>query len=249
VALRPVWWVLRGYGVYVFILYFMLIGHGRLDDWMVPNTPLEWVAVTAAVIVSAQWGRGMWLPANRLRHVRTVASIIAIISLPFAVGAALSPRVEYVGDEYVPEGLMLDGVQVNNIFAFDSEGNPIDRVQLFTGKGTPLNLYGENGGQVVLTEDGQLVPSQNGGNQEFGLQDDGMRATVPSDDYRGRPVWNVYPLDEADVDIAFGMPDGSTTKRPEPPFQKAPDLDATDPTPSASPGPDSTPQPTTTPAP
>lgn len=132
-------------------------------------------------------------------------------------------------------------MQINNIFAFDADGDPIDRVQLFTGKGTPIDLYGQYGAQTVLTPDGQLVETENGGVQQFGMQDDGLRATIPGEDYRGRPVWNVYPLDETDLDVNSLMPELEDVRRPQPPFQKAPSLGATDATPS--------PSPTETPAP
>lgn len=254
-ALRPVWWVLRGYGIYVVVLTVVItrVGNGgRLDHWMVPDSLLEWAAVAVLAVVSVQWGRGQWLPRNALRHIRTISSVVAFIALVVALPAALTPRVEYVGDEYgLQSGLRLDGVQINNIFAFDTEGNPIDQVQLFTGKGTPIDLYGQNGAQTVLTPDGQIVGSENGGDQQFGMQDDGLRATIPGDDYRGRPVWNVYPLDEADLDPSSLMPELETVKRPEPPFQKAPGIDAVNATPSPTPSPaDGTvPSPTTTPAP
>lgn len=249
-VLRPVWWVLRGYGMYVVVLYIIVLGQPR-EHLMIPDSLVEWSAVAIFAIVSVQWGRGHWLPRNAIRHIRTVASVLALIALVAVLPSALSPRIEYVGDDFVPQGLMLDGVQINNIFAFDAEGNPIDQVQLFTGKGTPVNLYGQYSAQTVLTTDGQIVESENGGNQQFGMQDDGLRATIPGDDYRGRPVWNIYPLDEADVDPTYGQPDLSTIKRPEPPFQKAPSIDATNATPSPTPSPaDGTvPSPTETPAP
>ena len=244
-ALRPVWWVLRAFGLWaVGTLLIALLPpypYGPFAQWAVPSNPLEWLALFGLIVVSVQWGRGRWLPKNRLRHIRTVASILAVLLLPSVFVSMFAPQAEYVADDYVPQGLMLDGVQVMNIFAYDEAGNPIDRVQLFTGKGTPLNLYGEGGGSIALSEgDGEV---------EVGFQNDGMTVTVPAKDYRGKAVWNIYPVDEAELDASTFEPDLSSTKRPEPPFQKAPGLDATDPTPSPSPGPDSTPQPTTTPAP
>jgi len=246
-VLRPVWWVLRGYGIYVVVLAVIItkVGNGgALDHWMIPDTALEWGAVAVLAVVSVQWGRGQWLPKNALRHIRTVSSVVALIALVMTLPAAFTPRVEYVGDEYgLQSGLRLDGVQINNIFAFDAEGNPIDQVQLFTGKGTPLNLYGANGGQVIYTDANVAI--------EVGPQDDGLQVTIPVDDYRGKPIWNIYPLDETDLDIDTYQPDLSTIKRPEPPFQKAPSIDAANPTPSPTPSPadEAAPSPTETPAP
>lgn len=239
VALRPVWWVLRGYGMYVVLLFIVVLGRPRDEFLMLPDSLVEWSAVAVLVVVSVQWGRGQWLPRNALRRIRTLASVLALIALVAVLPTALSPHVEYVDDGYAPQGLLLDGVQINNIFAFDADGNPIDRVQLFTGKGTPLDLYGTAGGQ-------NLISTENGESQ-FGVQDDGMRATIPTEDYRGKPVWNVYPLDEADMDPTTFQPELSTTKRPEPPFAKAPSVESTQETPTPDTG--ATPQPTESPAP
>lgn len=240
IALRPVWWVLRGYGVYVVLLFLITFGRPRNDQLIVPDSFIEWGAVAVLVIVSVQWGRGDWLPGKALRHVRTVASILAVIALIPAIPIALSPRTEYV---YASEsvgipGLALDGVQINNIFAYDADGNPIDHVQLFTGKGTPLNLYGEAGGEILFSEDGEQ--------SEFGIHDTGTHASVPSKDYRGRPVWNIYPLDEAPWDPMTAQPDLDAAEQPAPPFPLAPSIDAAGPTPSPTPTPS---QPVETPAP
>ncbi|WP_341955887.1 hypothetical protein [Microbacterium sp. LWH13-1.2] len=247
-SLRPVWWVLRGIGLYAAVAAIIAIlppftyqPFESYNWWAMPTSPLHWLFIGAFVLVSVQWGRDRWLPKNPLRHVRTLAGILAVIVLPGLVISVLSPRVEHV---YATQpvgiaGLALDGVQINNIFAYDAAGNPIEHVQLFTGKGTPLDLYGTAGGQIAYTEDG--------GEIQFGSQDNGLLTTIPSEDYRGKPVWNVYPLDEAEWDPMTGQPDLSTTKQPAPPFQKAPSIDATGATPA--PETDGVPQPTETPAP
>ncbi|WP_091228293.1 hypothetical protein [Microbacterium sp. 3J1] len=245
-ALRPVWWVLRGIGLYAalaaLIAYLPPFPYPPFQSygmWEMPSSPLHWLALLGFVVVSVQWGRDRWLPRNPLRHVRTVAGILAVLVLPGIVTSLLTPRVEhvYTSDPVGVAGLALDGVQINNIFAFDADGNPIERVQLFTGKGTPLDLYGTGGGQVMYTEDGEAL--------QFGSQDNGQLTTIPSEDYRGKPVWNIYPLDEAEWDPMTGQPDLSTTKHPAPPFLKAPSIDAA----SATPTPTPDPQPTPTPAP
>ena len=251
VALRPVWWVLRAFGIWASIALVIALlppfPYGPSDRWSVPDSPLGWLALLGLVVLSVQWGRGRWLPDNPLRHIRTAASIIALLMLPSVVNGFVTPQVQYIGQDYPQRGLMLDGVQINNIFAYDANGDPIDRVQLFTGKGTPLSLYGADGGQLLLDENGNVVGAESGGRYEFGMQDDGLRATIPTQDYRGRPVWNVYPLDETDMDTLTGMPDTSGAERPKPPFQKAPSVT---PTPAPSTGaPPEGPQPTESPAP
>lgn len=248
IALRPVWWVLRAFGLWaaasLAIALLPPYPYGPLDRWAVPDSPLAWILFAGLVIVSVQWGRGRWLPANRLRHIRTLASIVALLLLPSVAASLFTPQVEYVGESYTPRGLMLDGVQINNIFAYDEDGNPIDRVQLFTGKGTPLDLYGASGGA-------NLFSTEDRGESQFGLHDDGLIATVPVEDYRGKPVWNIYPLDEADIDTDTFQPDTSTITRPEPPFQKAPSIESAQESPAPSPDADDElqPQPTQSPAP
>ncbi|CAH0186775.1 hypothetical protein [Microbacterium foliorum] len=229
IALRPVWWVLRGIAMFALIV-------GTPLGAVMPLAPMSWLIGLALVIVSVQWGRGLWLPQNWLRHMRTVVSVVAVVMLPFVLALTLTPRVEYVGDEYSPQGLMLDGVQINNIFAYDEDGNPIDRVQLFTGKGTPLDLYGASGGA-------NLFSTEDGAESQFGLHDDGLTATVPVEDYRGKPLWNIYPLDETDVDTDTFQPDTSRITRPEPPFTKAPSIESAQESPTPSPQPTETPVP------
>lgn len=210
---------------------------------VLPSSPLGWLPLLALVIVSVQWGRGNWLPGTRLRPVRTVASIVAVLVLPFAMASVMTPPVQYVyeTEEVGQQGLRLDGVQINNIFAYDAEGNPIDRVQLFTGKGTPLNLYGANDTGIMYSA---------GPETAFGMHDNGEWASIPFRDYRGQAVWNIYPLDEARMDTTTGAPKTSTKKHPDPPFQKAPSIMSTDPSPTPTPTPGPTePQPTETPAP
>lgn len=221
VAMRPVWWVLRAYGAYAITLTVMLLGRGRQDDWLLPNSPLEGAALLVFVVVSVQWGRDRWLPKNLLRHMRTIVSIAAVIALPFAIGSLLSPRVEYINSDFPPQGLQLDGVQIGNIFAFDENGDPIEHVQLYTGKGTPLNLYGTSSSGMEI---GQMF-------------DDGETVTIPFRDFRNQPVWNVFPLDEGTLNPNSGEAKKSSIRQPSPPFQRAPGVAATVPTPTPTPAP------------
>lgn len=230
VALRPVWWVLRGFALFFFIKVLV----ANLPPWpyvpyfdqTMPASPLEWLLLAAATMVSIQWGRGLWLPKNPLRHLRTIVSVIAVILLPFAVGSSLTPRIEYIETGgYQPQGLLLDGVQINNIFAYDADGNPIERVQLFTGKGTPIDLYG------------------GAKDTPYGVHDDSETATFPFQDYRGQQIWNIYPLDEASFET--GPPERKAAERPAPPFLRAPSIESLTPSPT----PDPSPEPTATPLP
>jgi len=215
VALRPVWWVLRGVALYVLIANFVLRGDAR--DW----DPFRVAILLALVVLSAQWGRDKWLPRNALRHMRTLVSVIAVLALPFALSSVLVPRVEYVdGGYYEQPGLVLDGTQVGNIFAYDENGDLIESVQLYTDKGTPLNLYGA--GVEDIPEDGW-----------YGyVQDEDGRVRVPFKDARGSEVWNIYPFQEGRVDLNSGKLRISTVDDAPAPFLRAPGLLTPAPTPS-----------------
>ena len=106
VALRPVWWVLRGFAMFVLLT-------GALGSGMMPTSPASWLFAIALIVVSVQWGRGRWLPRNWIRHVRTIVSVVAVAIMPFALASVLTPRVEYVeSGGYMQQGLLLDGVQI-----------------------------------------------------------------------------------------------------------------------------------------
>ncbi|MDP3949316.1 hypothetical protein [Microbacterium sp.] len=221
VALRPVWWVLRGFAIYgVAHALFGSPSFGGSGSVM-PDTLFGWLILLAMILVSVQWGRDRWLPRNALRHVRTVVSVIAVLALPFALSSVLIPRVEYVSDGvYEQPGLLLDGVQVGNVFAYDEDGELIDRVQLYTDRGTPLNLYG-----------GTIEEGVDGTWHGFGWNGD-EPVRVPFRDARDAEVWNIYPLKEGRVDPSTGKIRTSTVKDAPAPFLRAPGLLTPVPTPS-----------------
>lgn len=224
VALRPVWWVLRGFGLFALTALLLGLTGSSHGDWFVPDNLVEWIVLLGIVLVSVQWGRGRWLPQNALRHARTVVSILAVILLPVALGSLLTPRVEYVdGSPFLQPGLLLDGVQVGNIFAYDENGELIESVQLYTDKGTPLDLVGGDVGDIP-----------EGGWFGFVYNDEG-RVRVPFSDARGSDVWNIYPLRTGLVDLSTGKLRASTVKDEVPPFLRAPGLLTPAPTPSAAP--------------
>lgn len=232
VALRPVWWVLRGFAIYgVAHALFGSPSFGGSGSVM-PDTLFGWLILLGMILVSVQWGRDRWLPRNALRHVRTVVSVMAVLALPFALSSVLIPRVEYVSDGvYEQPGLLLDGVQVGNVFAYDENGELIDRVQLYTDRGTPLDLYG-----------GTIEEAVDGTWHGFGWNgDDPVR--VPFRDARDAEVWNIYPLKEGRVDPSTGKIQASTVRDAAAPFLRAPGLLSPSPVPTPTPMPTPTPTP------
>ena len=67
-ALRPLWWLARGFGM--FAVVSVLLGYGiwtmLTQGW--PGTRLlAWILLLLLTVLSVQWGRGRWLPRNALR--------------------------------------------------------------------------------------------------------------------------------------------------------------------------------------
>jgi uncharacterized membrane protein len=242
VSLRPVWWVARGWAVYAVVA--PIFGVGFLTPRMheLSTSPVGGFVLALFVIVSIQWGRGRWMPRTFLRILHTLISIFAVLALPILVSLTVySASIEwqrsqpYIQDAIVP-GLAVDGERVRNIFAYDSEGNPLTDVQLFDQNGRPLTTVGT---QYVdpTTEwdnyfdaDGAPVP---------------VAVTTP-----GRaPAWNIFPLREARIQYdSYGNADVSAATIPNFPFEQVPAVggsSSSDPSPSATP--EVSPAPTPTP--
>ncbi len=112
-----------------------------------------------------------------------VVSVGTIIAAPLIVGWAITAanNLAYWQANFnqAPPTLNIGGTQVDNIFAYDAEGNPIERVQLFDQNGDPLNLTG-----TVTDAD------------FWGVVDGSY--VLPSEDVPGGQGWNVYPLDRVE---------------------------------------------------
>ncbi|GAA5145385.1 hypothetical protein GCM10025768_02550 [Microbacterium pseudoresistens] len=239
IALRPVWWVLRGVGLYVIVAAIFGIRRDSLAGQnSFPMFLVAWALLLLFVVVSVQWGRGRWLPGGAWRHIRTVLSIVAIIALPWGWNAVTAPL--YVSDSAEPgfaPGLTLDGEQVGNLFVYDADGALVSGAQIFTDRGTPLDIFGE---ASAMIDD----------SAESWYWRGGENALIPLRDARGDAVWNVYPLRIAPVDPATGTVDPDAARDATPPFLRAPDRGITAPAPTPVPSPTPTPvaEPTEAPA-
>ena len=236
-VLRPRWWVLRGWVVYA--VAEVVVG-GAIST--IPTDPVRSLVLLAFVILSVQWGRGRWLPWRWLPGFRTVVSVCAVLVLPLvlvltaqqAVNAQASAYVD--SSPYSTPGLLQNGQQVTNVFAFDAAGRPLTDVQLFDQDGRPLNVVNDPANTNYLP---QL--------DAVGEQD----MVVPSLLVPGGSGWNVYPLrlvTSGDIDYTYDQLGQASQEDAAPapiPFaQVQPLVDV----PSAG-EPSSTPSPTTTPAP
>ena len=245
IALRPVWWVLRGLVLAALVVIPAGLGPRTMAGYGgLPAQVFTWALIIAVILVSVQWGRGRWLPRNPLRHIRTVASIIAVLAFPMVfspvlfgfASATMYPQASYVPP---PPGLRLDGEQIDNLFVYDKDGNLINGAQIYTNRGTPVDLFG------TASEDLDSGPGY--------VDSSGESTVVPFRDAQARPVWNVYPLQLGRyTDLNAGTL--TSTTDPVPPFLRAPDralTPAAAPTPGSStpPSPTASPTPTPTPVP
>ena len=177
-VLRPLWWVLRGWAVYV----VAGIAFAQSLDFF-PINPIEGFALVAFVTLSVQWGRGRWLPWRWLSGFRTLVSVCAILALPWLlIGAThqvTSQNNQAYDNSITSPGLVQNGEQVTNVFAYDANGQPLSDVQLFDQHGNPLTVANDSSGTPFLPQ------YDAAGNQS---------RLVPSLAVPGGSGWNVYPL-------------------------------------------------------
>jgi hypothetical protein len=170
-ALRPVWWVLRGAAAYALLASFLGI-----------NGVTFWPIAVAVIVLSVQLGRGRMLGRAWVRWALRAVSAIVIVAAPVMTSWALTAWNDSMYPMYEEtwspaQALSYNGVPIDNVFAYDAAGQPIERVQLFDQAGNPLNLVGDTTAQFWTAQDGSML--------------------VPSDDVPGRAGWNVYPLAHA----------------------------------------------------
>lgn len=205
VSLRPLWWVFRA------AVVTALIVNVTRPGWWTPINGLTVLLGIAALVVSVQFGRGRWLPFAWMRGLLLVVNVILVICTPFMVaGVATAVNNSWYSATYANEpsdlsrsGLLENGNQVANIFAYDAQGNPLTDVQLFDQDGKPLNIAGDP--SAAFSD----------------LQGNGM-LTVPDAEVPGRLGWNVFPLDQVS-DTAIADDGASITSSAhriaaEPPF-------------------------------
>jgi hypothetical protein len=174
-TLRPAWWIVRAWLATWLLAAFL--GETRGFGFALPL----WIPLLGALLVSVQWGRGRWQFAG-LRGVTATGNVIAVLALIPVVASAQSWQESVYDDEdyaYESPGLVFNGQQLTNIFAYDAAGNPLADVQLFDQDGHPLEPFGTEAGDV---------PCGDG---------DCSTVFVPSLLATGRSVYNVFPLKAA----------------------------------------------------
>ena len=196
-VLRPAWWALRGWALYTFIALWI---SRHLE--VLPSNIFAWLFLLAFVAVSVQWGRGLWLPKSWLTPVRSLANTFAIIGLMIIAGSGLAASpTDATYDSQYTYGLWYDGEQIQNIFAYDAAGHPLEFVQLYTDRGEPLTTLGARGDEFSWMH----------------YTDDGSRLVQPVSD-AGSTAWNVFPL--YSLAPQFGVGQGKE-QLPQLPFEQA----------------------------
>lgn len=189
VSLRPLWWVLRA--VIVAWVALNILNHPLVNG--LPVSPLSILFTLGLIVVSVQWGRGRWLPFPWLRVIRTVANIAAIVLLlPFLWSNwanATTPNIDYIYEEANTQGIVSNGDQVTNIFAYDCEGNPLPAVRLYDQQGNPLSTLGPD----------SLEPPETWNEEGFLTERHGFNPLA-----KDAEAWNVFPLSAAHLSEETG---------------------------------------------
>ncbi|ACQ79287.1 conserved hypothetical protein [Beutenbergia cavernae DSM 12333] len=155
VALRPVWWVARGWVLFC-LAQATLLGTVTVG---VPRRFVDWVVFVGLVVVSTQWGRGRFAQGRAWRKLALVASGVIAVAFPFvlqsAFGSSYGGSYERAyGDGYNqgmsdatnpgaqdPDGPVgVVGSDVTNLFVYGPDGEPVDGAQIVDQDGRPLVL-------------------------------------------------------------------------------------------------------------
>lgn len=212
ISLRPVWWVLRGVGLYAVVKTVFSIDGGLVQ----PNSFFSTLLLLGLVVLSVQWGRKGTTRRSWIRPFAVVLSAIALLFVPGTFISLLQQQAAGSYDTYqpyaTPPGLTFNGLAVSNIFAYDENGELISDVQLFDQAGNPLRTVDSND----LTWQWQGLDDQG---REVGL--------VPNGRAPGRAGWSVFPLNKvfgSDVDYSdtgIGVVNPDRIIPVTPPFAKA----------------------------
>lgn len=185
-AVRPAWWVLRGY-LLVQAADVLTGGWEALDPVPQLGVPaLGPVLTVVAIVLSIQVGRGVVWPGDAGdagdARVAARAALLALNVGSLVVAIPVIDAVDRIGPDlisyreasmYVDQsGLRLQGRRICNVQPYDAQGRPLEGVQLFD-------------------QDGERITTS------CGRWDEGSNAQhYPWQDASGQDRWNVFPQPE-----------------------------------------------------
>jgi hypothetical protein len=221
VTLRPVWWVARAW-----VAAWLVAAFFGLESGVLPTSPVMLVVLGVFVLVSVQWGRGRWTFTG-LSPLVVVGNALAVVLLVPVVAIAGDQYASATGGDVYADsypsasaGLMMDGMAVRNVYAYDAKGRPLSDVQLFDEQGRPLEVLLD-----PISDECEDAECRSG----YRVDPDGSAAQVsPGRLTNGRSVLNVFPLSL--VPMRWDEQDGRRTPAgdavtPPPPFDRVPGVD------------------------
>jgi hypothetical protein len=229
-ALRPLWWLVRGWLWFVIVLGIRGTVFGSALDFglfrFIPRSPITWATLIGLLLLSVAVGRGLGSGHRWARIAVATTSAVAILTLPWSATElklriderlAFAPVIQYVevpaaGQGDVPaieDGVYVDGMMVSNLFVYDAAGNPLEGVQ----------IYDDRGRQVRTMQTGWADWELPGVAETWRF--------IAAQDGDGRNRWNVYPLMGApssswDTEAGSTLLEGEDLRLPPLPFAKAP---------------------------
>ncbi|ROS22996.1 hypothetical protein [Cellulomonas sp. PhB150] len=173
-TLEPLWWVLRGWVMYVIPAAVFGLG-------VVPRGFVSWVLLLALVVVSVQWGRGLWRGHRVTRWLWRASSVLALVlALPLLASGLDSGSADSSGGYDSPpqpsDGVYVGGRPVSNLFVYDADGKQVAGAQVFDQDGRPVTTTTDDTGYWYDELDGTSIQ------------------LVPATAADGAQRWNVYPM-------------------------------------------------------
>ena len=223
IVFRPVWWLLRAWAGYQVVLVVLAAFLGIYSRFLVlPYGSMRWLLLLLLLVVSVQWGRDRWVPTRPLRSLRTAVSVVTALALVVLIPVSIDRSGESTYVDYssspsspsVPQELTLDGKRISNVFAYDAEGNLLDRVQLFDQDGEPLTVVPPALAEVDSTTGEPLEPSTGAWNAfPLSLRDAGRMGHLSVEDMgSGRPPFaKALPLPATKGSTSTPTPSATAT--------------------------------------
>jgi len=215
-SIRPAWWVLRGY-LAAWALWSFIDGMRGVRP---PQGVLQLAMALAAIIISVQLGRGWLRHMAMTRPLLVLGNATAVVVMLIAATAGVTsgePNFYTATDSPLP-GVSLNGQQVGNIYAYDSDGKRMTGVRLFAQNGRPLDADQKfidangnpagldvNGNPVGVVRDSSGAPLMNAYPRALFGSDpwQAIDPASPSSAAENPPVWippvAIVPLTEAAV--------------------------------------------------